>query len=395
MRGITVVTALAVALSASPTAVDTAPDPTGRRPVAVTSPASADTVPYLPHPTGRRPMGVTSLYLKDTSRPDPWVPSVNYRELMVSLFYPATSANGLKKQYMTPLESERYLERLNIPDLPVDVLSTVRTNAVVDVRPAGRRHPLIVLSPGFTSPRATLSSLAEDLTSHGYVVAVVDHTYENRATTFPDGRVTDCAACEVDDLPGFWEKLVQSRAADVSFVLDELTGPHPKRRVGTWRGANLIDPSRIAMGGHSAGGASTIHAMLADSRIRAGIDIDGSTHVPIPDPGLSRPFMFMGSMDFYIPGAPGPYDGWEDDWQQMTGWKRWIMATGTVHQSFTDIGVLAGQLGIDIGATIDANRALAITRAYTRALFDLHLRGKPQPLMTAPSPSYPEVTFIG
>jgi hypothetical protein len=375
MRAIIVVTALAIALSASP--------------------AAADTALHLPAPTGQKPVGATSLYLNDTSRPDPWVPSVNHRELMVSLFYPATSSNGPTKQYMTPLESERYLERLNIPNLPLDALSTVRTNAVLDARPKGRRHSLIVLSPGFTNSRATLSSLAEDLTSHGYVVAVVDHTYENRATTFPDGRVTDCAACEVDHLPGFWEKLVHSRAADVSFVLDELTGPHPKWRGGTSRGATLIDPSRIAMGGHSAGGASSIHAMLADSRIRAGIDIDGSTHVPIPDPGLSRPFMFVGSMDFYTPGAPGPYDDWEHDWQQMSDWKRWIMVTGTVHQSFTDLGVFAGQLGIDIGATIDANRALAITRAYTKAFFDLHLRGKPQPLMTAPSPDYPEVTFIG
>jgi dienelactone hydrolase len=375
MRGIIVVTALTIALSASP--------------------AAADTALHLPAPTGRQPVGATTLYLKDTSRPDPWVPSVTYRELMVSLFYPATSANGPKKQYMTALESERYLDRQNIPGLPLDALSTVRTNAVVDARPKGRRHRLIVLSPGFTNSRATLSSLAEDLTSHGYVVAVIDHTYENRATTFPDGRVSDCAACEVDHLPGFWEKLVQSRAADVSFVLDELTRRHPKRRIGKSRGANLIDPSRIAMGGHSAGGASTIHAMLADARIRAGIDLDGSTHVPIPDPGLSRPFMFMGSMDSYTPGAPGPYDDWEDDRQQMSGWKRWIMVTGTVHQSFTDLGVFAGQLGIDIGATIDANRALAITRAYTRAFFDLHLRGTPQPLMTAPSPSYPEVTFIG
>jgi dienelactone hydrolase len=375
MRGIIVVTALTIALSASP--------------------AAADTAMHLPSPTGDRPLGVTTLHLKDSSRPDPWVPSVNYRELMVTLFYPATSADGPKKQYMTPLESERYLARQNIPNLPLDALSTVRTNAVVDARPAGRRHRLIALSPGFTNSRATLSSLAEDLASHGYVVAVIDHTYENRATTFPDGRVTGCAACAVDDLPGFWDKLVHSRAADVSFVLDELTRRHPTWWIGKRRAWNLIDRSRIAMGGHSAGGASTIHAMLADSRIRAGIDIDGSTHVPIPDPGLPRPFMFMGSMDDYTPGAPGPYDDWQDDWQKMTGWKRWIMVTGTVHQSFTDLGVFAGQLGIDIGATIDANRALAITRAYTKAFFDLHLRGTPQPLMTAPSPSYPEVTFIG
>jgi hypothetical protein len=71
------------------------------------------------------------------------------------------------------------------------------------------------------------------------------------------------------------------------------------------------------------------------------------------------------------------------------------MVTGTVHQSFTDLGVFAGQLGIDIGASIDANRALAITRAYTKAFFDVHLRGLPRRLITAPSPSYPEVRFIG
>jgi hypothetical protein len=29
--------------------------------------------PRLPEPTGRQPVGMTSLYLKDLSRPDPWV----------------------------------------------------------------------------------------------------------------------------------------------------------------------------------------------------------------------------------------------------------------------------------------------------------------------------------
>jgi hypothetical protein len=353
---------------------------------------AADPALHLPGPTGRHPVGVTSLYLKDTSRPDPWVPAEPARELMVSVFYPAAPSSAPTKQYMTPLESERHLVRQEIPDLPLDIMSTVRTNARVDARPVGRRHslPLVVLSPGFTNPRATLSSLAEDLASDGYVVAVVDHTYENRATTFPDGRVPDCAACEVDHLPGFWEKLAQGRAADVSFVLDELTGRHP-----AWHGARLIDPRHIGMAGHSAGGASTIQAMLADRRIRAGIDIDGSTHVPIPETGLSRPFMFMGSMDEYTPGAPGPYEDWEKDWLRLTGWKRWVMVTGTVHPSFTDLGVLASQLGIDLGATIDAERALGVTRAYVRAFFDQHLRHTPRALMAGPSARYPEVTFIG
>ncbi|MEU4521482.1 alpha/beta hydrolase [Amycolatopsis sp. NPDC024027] len=352
------------------------------------SPASAATTPYLPRPTGHQPVGVTSLSLKDTSRPDPWVPSVPYRELMVSVFYPATSANGPKKQYMTPLESERNLERQNIPGLPLDVFSTVRTNAVVDAKPAGRWHslPLVVLSPGWTQPRATLTALAEELASRGYAVAAIDHTYENRATTFPDGHVTGCAACEVDDQPGFWEKFAQVRSKDTSFVLDSLLS-------SKW-GA-LIDPQRIGMTGHSAGGAITTQAMLADARIRAGADLDGSVHVPIPASGLSRPFMFVGSMDDYTPGVPGPYDDWETDWTHLTGWKRWLMVSGTVHNSFTDLGVLADQLGVDLGDAIDPYRALAITRTYVSAFFDQHLRCRPQPLLAAPSPAYPEVTFIG
>ncbi|MEU4247096.1 alpha/beta hydrolase [Amycolatopsis sp. NPDC026612] len=368
MRTLAVATALTLTLSASP--------------------ASAATTPYLPAPTGHQPVGVTTLSLKDTSRPDPWVPTVPYRELMVSVFYPATSANGPKKQYMTPLESERNLERQNIPGLPLDVFSTVRTNAVVDAKPAGRWHslPLVVLSPGWTQPRATLTALAEELASRGYAVAAIDHTYENRATTFPDGHVTGCAACEVDEQAGFWEKFAQVRTKDTSFVLDELL----RSRWGA-----LIDPRRIGMTGHSAGGAVTTQAMLADPRIRAGADLDGSVHVPIPASGLSRPFMFVGSMDDYTPGAEGPYDDWETDWTHLTGWKRWLMVSGTVHSSFTDLGVLAGQLGVDIGDSIDPYRALAITRTYVSAFFDLNLRCRPQPLLSTPSPAYPEVTFIG
>jgi hypothetical protein len=34
-----------------------------------------------------------------------------------------------------------------------------------------------------------------------------------------------------------------------------------------------------------------------------------------------------------------------------------------------------------------------ITRAYTRAFFDQHLRNQPQPLLERPSQSYPEVKF--
>ena len=359
----------------------------------------------LPEPTGPLPAGTTSLWLTDTSRPDPWAVGRVARELMVSLWYPATSPDGRRATYMTRAESELQLTSRGITAIPPDALSTVATSAVDNATPAGHRRslPLDVLSPGFTNSRCTLTALAEDLASHGYVMAGIDHTYESHATAFPDGRVTTCLARDARRRGGgSQEKIAAGRAADVSFVLGELTGAHP-----AWLGAGLIDPSRIAMAGHSAGGAAAIAAMLTDPRIRAGIDMDGATAALIPDHGLSRPFLFLGKQSSYTPGsgsavAPGTRDWkllrgavstWERDWELLTGWKRWLVVAGAVHASFTDLALLADQSGIDTGADLSGARSLDITRAYVRAFFDQHLRGRPQALLDQPSPRYPEVSF--
>ncbi|WP_246074963.1 alpha/beta hydrolase family protein [Nonomuraea terrae] len=267
---------------------------------------------------------------------------------------------------------------------PYDILSRTRTNAVRDAEPDGRTStlPLVVLSPGFTMPVSTLTALAEDLASHGYVVAGVDHAYESYATTFPGGRVATCVACDSDRDPGFGSKVVGVRAADVSFVLDRLTGPRAE-----WEGSSLVDPSAIAMAGQSIGGAAALAAMRADRRIRAGIDLDGTTYARIPE-GLSRPFLFMGSAEH----RPGGRDAsWDRDWKLLTGWKRWLVLPGANHQSFTDVPLLAGALGVSIAGDLSPARSLTITRTYVRAFVDLHLRREPQPLLDEPSPRFPEV----
>jgi dienelactone hydrolase len=366
-------------------------------------PGGRGSAPYLPEPTGPYPAGTASVWLTDNSRPDPWVPGVNARELMVSLWYPAAGPDGPRARYMTPAESELQLTSRGITGIAPDVLSRTRTNAVSGARPAGRQHslPLVVLSPGFTNSRSALTALAEDLASHGYMVAGIDHTYESYATAFPDGRVTTCLAREARRRDGK-DEVMAGRAADVRFVLNELTGADR-----AWPGGGLIDPSRVGMAGHSAGGAATIAAMLADPRIRAGIDMDGSTAAPIPGEGLARPFLFLGKQSNYTPGnadavAPGTREWkvrrgavvtWERDWELLTGWKRWLVVAGAVHASFTDLALLAGQLGIDTGAGLSGARSLDITRAYVRAFFDQHLRGESQALLDQPSPRYPEVVF--
>ncbi|MDF5755151.1 alpha/beta hydrolase [Spongiactinospora sp. TRM90649] len=376
MRQILAVAAGLVVLAVSACSVP--PPPRSAAPSA--TPAGPAT---LPAPTGSHPVGTTALHLKDTSRPDPWDLDADARQLKVTLWYPTERRDGRRAPYMTPKESELLLKGSGIAGVPDDTLSRTRTNAVKDAEPAGRKLPLVVLSPGFTKPVSTLTSLAEDLASRGYVVAGIDHTYESYATTLSDGRVAECLACDSDTDPGFGTGVVAGRAADVSFVLDQLTAK--------WEHSNLIDGSRIAMAGQSMGGAGAMAAMLKDSRVRAGIDMDGSTYARIPKSGFSRPFMFLGSEQH----ASGGRDStWDRDWKLLTGWKRWIVLTGSDHQSFTDGPLLTGTLGIEpVYGALTGARAAELTRTYVAAFLDQHLKSRRQPLLDKPSSRYPEVTF--
>ncbi|NUW38931.1 alpha/beta hydrolase family protein [Nonomuraea rhodomycinica] len=376
MRRLLAVAAGLVVLAASACSAP-APPRSAAPPATPTGPAT------LPAPTGAHRVGTIALYLKDASRPDPWNPDAHARELKVTLWYPAERRDGKRAPYMTPKESQLAMRRFGIAGVPDDTLSRTRTNAAEDAAPTGRGLPLVVLSPGFTHPVSSLTSLAEDLASRGYVVAGIDHTYESYATTFPDGRVAACLACDSDTDPGFGTGVVAGRAADVSFVLDQLPAK--------WAGSDRIDRSRIAMVGQSIGGAGAMAAMVKDSRVRAGIDMDGTTYARIPKGGFSRPFMFLGSPQ-HVPG--GRDRSWDRDWKLLTGWKRWLVLSGAEHQSFTDAPLLAGALGVKPPSDVlPGARAAELTRTYVAAFLDRHLKARPQPLLDEPSSRYPEVTF--
>ncbi|WP_436758781.1 alpha/beta hydrolase family protein [Streptosporangium sp. V21-05] len=377
MRQLLAVAAGLVVLAASTCSAPTPPRADAGPPVTPTGPAT------LPAPTGPHPVGSTVLHLTDTSRPDPWDPDADARELKVTLWYPAKRRDGRRAPYMTAKESELVLKGSGISTAPYDTLSKTRTNAIQDADPTGRGFPLVVLSPGFTKPVSTLTSLAEDLASRGYVVAGIDHTHESYATTLSDGRIAECLACDSDTDPGFGPRVVQGRAADVSFVLDRL----PSK----WDGSGMIDRTRIAMAGQSIGGAAALATMVKDPRIRAGIDMDGTTYARIPKSGFTKPFMFVGAPQ-HVPG--GRDTSWDRDWKLLTGWKRWLVLTGAEHQSFTDLPLLGGALGIrPAPGVLPAERGAELTRAYVAAFLDRHLKSRPQPLLERPSPRSPEVTF--
>ncbi|WP_181776267.1 alpha/beta hydrolase family protein [Amycolatopsis pittospori] len=346
--------------------------------VPLASPASAAQRLTLPPPTGSHPVGSTDLHLVDDSRRDPWVPT-GPRELMVSMFYPALLPIGPKRPYLTLAEAKVFLTESGVPDVDPARLAEIRTSARIDAPPRPGKRALVVLSPGFGKPRTTLTGLAEELASKGFVVALIGHNHESHGTAFPDGRVTECAACGSDST-----LLPPIRSADVSFVLDQLTRPSSR---WSW----LIDRTRIGMAGHSIGGYSTPTAMVDDRRIRAGVDMDGRLWSPIPPSGIDRPFLLLGRESEYTPA--GPDTTWVGSWPNLTGWKRWISVAAAGHASFTDVGVLGEQLGVTKPGLLGGVRGMELTRAYVSAFFDAKLRGGRQPLLDGPVTGNPEIKF--
>ncbi|APC36158.1 acetylhydrolase [Nocardiopsis dassonvillei] len=373
--------ALPLSLAASGTAAaDTGPS----------GAASADTLrAALPEPTGDHPVGRTTLHLVDGEREDVWVGGP--RQLMVTLWYPARADSGRPAPYMTEAESAAMIAGLGL-DLPADLMhSGVRTSSRLDVPPARTRDgfPLVVLSPGAGHNRIELSSLAEDLASHGFVVAGVDHAHEAAPVEFPDGLITECTGCQ----SGEWALGSTNRAEDVSFLLDRLTGPDP-----AWRWSRVIDASRIGMAGHSWGGTATAETLRSEERVDAGINLDGPYYPPAVEEGLDKPLALIEN------GQGNTWDGVEQMWPRLEGWRQWIRMEGSGHSNSIDRGVLVEQLGLtelftpeqwrNLYGDVGVERGLELVRTYSLAFFDHHLRGGDQPLLEDPGAFHPELVVV-
>ncbi|SDX30892.1 Platelet-activating factor acetylhydrolase, isoform II [Amycolatopsis xylanica] len=330
------------------------------------SAAEADTAGLsLPAPTGRDAVGRSTLALTDRNRTDPWVPEAGPRQLMVTLFYPAVRGTGSRASYVDADEAAALAARFHTdpPVFTAEKLAGTRTWSRVGANPLPGKRPLVLLSPGFTVPRHTLTALAEDLASRGYVAAAVDHAFESSAAKFPGG-VLPCAACGLPEKIGR-AAIALSRGKDLSFVLDEL------------RDNPMIDERQVAVVGHSLGGAAAATAMRADRRVGAGVNLDGPMEPVAP---LDRPFLLVGSPEIHDPAATKD-PSWDAVWPLMTGWKRRLTVAGADHYAFTDLDLLVQQAGFEEPFPLDPALGIRLTRAHVAAFLDRQLCGGASPTM--------------
>ncbi|MFF4397250.1 alpha/beta hydrolase family protein [Streptomyces sp. NPDC001480] len=370
----------------------------------------------LPAPRGRYATGESTFQLVDEQRADPWVPSRPYRELMISVFYPAvhTSGRPFTNQFpgaVAAAVGPAVEENNKLPAGLVDWAAT-KTHSVKDAAMAPGRFPVVLYSPGAGDSRDWNVSLVENLAARGFVVVTIDHTGEAPAVQFPDGHVVGngpltaawAQAFRNGTTLAFFTKLMHSRMADTELVLDRLTSLPDRLTDG-------LDLNRIGMFGHSAGGFTAANMMYSDPRIKAGINMDGTMeYTAEPDGtnlsevalhGLDRPFLLMGSSAAADGSDVHREPSWASFWQHQRGWKADVTLDDSAHASFTDAEALLPQLAGRVPAatldaavgTVDSHRAVAANRALVASFFDRFLKGCDDHLLDGGASPYP-ITFV-
>jgi dienelactone hydrolase len=359
--------------------------------------SSAITQSPLPPPTGPYGVGRTQFDWVDSSRPDPDCPS-GHREIVVWLWYPASSTKQSEAAEWMPgkwgeLVLPNYLSKQKTAGtflsevkamLKEHPISTIRTHADSNapVLDGKRRFPVLLFEPGFGMLPFFYTTLIEDLASHGYVVAGIIPTYYTHYTVFSDGRVVDTfitthTSAHLPDWTG-----------DMIFTLNQLEKLDSAIES---RFHERLDFSRVGAFGHSVGGAASVQVAKDDPRVRAALDLDGTLLGGVIESGLSKPFLMF---DHPHPGETNYHRDAVVFRDAKPAYR--LTLAGADHSFSADWGVLpfipARAQKAELG-TIDPVRALAVTKAYVEAFFGEYLDGMKSPLLSGPSPEFPEITF--
>ncbi|MCK8677701.1 dienelactone hydrolase family protein [Streptomyces lichenis] len=260
-------------------------------------------VPEFPEPSGRFAVGTRVVQWTDPGRAESFTADPDDRRtVVVQLWYPArqSPAGTGRAPYLGRTEqeartvSDALAGGVGLPGFLVDGVTEARTHAVVDapVAEGGGRFPVVLFSPGSNGVRTQNTAWAEELASHGYVVVALDHPYDSAAVVLADGRTirartTSSGSREKDaKLAVGWTAV---RAADLRFVLTRLERPG-RETTGPLTGR--LDTGRVAVTGHSMGGAAALQAARQDRRFDAVIDLDGFPHGPA-SPSLHQPVLAL------------------------------------------------------------------------------------------------------
>jgi len=360
-------------------------------------------VPHLPEPTGPYQIGTITLDLTDNSRlelysSDPDAP----RRFLVQVWYPAEPSEGAKQApWMEHADqvAPAIAAWIDLPGFFLDHIRYARSDAYESaplVKSSGG-YPLLLFSHGWGGFRAQSSFLMQELASHGYVVAALEHPYGSVMTVFPDGQVVpnNPQALPVgtpeDEFGPAAIRLVDQWAGDLEYALhvfDSMNDNDPQ-----YGFTGQLDMQHVGVFGHSTGGGATVEFCGREPRCIAGVGLDAYLTPVSPavrQSGVEQPFLFLFSQDW--PSETN--NRLLDSLLAHSPNALYLTLLGTDHYDFSDLPMLtplASRLGLK--GPLNGRRALRIVDDYTLAFFERYLKDQPSALLDGPSALYPEIRW--
>ena len=251
--------------------------------------AAQDTKIELPNPTGPYAIGRLSYDWVDEHRSDP--SNGGKREIMVDIWYPADGPRSATTAPLLPGASRLTgVSEQIMRDQFKQAWPSVRSGAVAShavenapVTKKLKKLAVLIFSPGLGSATYAYTSQLEDLASHGYLVAAIEHTYDTPAVIFPDGRVVPFdkdlwSRNPEPSTPGAQGEILHKQrtelwADDMIFALNSLASLNGNRRTPFYQ---RIDLDRVGAFGHSSGGRAAARACQLDRRIKVCLSEDGN-----------------------------------------------------------------------------------------------------------------------
>ncbi len=338
----------------------------------------------LPAPTGPHAVGTVIQNWTDSSRDDivSELPDDN-RQSIVQIWYSAeVERSSQQARYMPELAV------LGVIQTDVDRFAGIRTNSMLHAKlsNAQAKYPVVVFSHGRGTPRSYYTMLMEELASHGYVVAGIDHPYVGRVAM--GGKILPMNPRWVDPPRGglrdktdeerdrYWSEADNLLSVDQRFVLDQL------KRLGRSdpdnRFTGRLDLTHVGMAGHSKGFVS--QTCGRDTRFKACLNLDGVPALAERECGFRQPFMTIRDGD----DSPRTTTIYEN--LRNVGYD--VLIRGAGHNSYLDLPLLA-----EFDYRIDPIRSRRIINAYMLAFFDTYLKGQRSRLLEHLPEEFPEVVF--
>jgi hypothetical protein len=247
----------------------------------------------LPIPAGNYGIGRCALDWTDTARSETQSGKNGvHRELLVYLYYPTDKGvPGARAAYFPHLkEMEAFEERFGKDftrqtfGKSYATIATLQSHAVENAPLAAgtERFPVLIFSHGGGIPVLCYAAIIENLVSHGYVVAAVEHVFDGATIVFPDGRIVSQSGWDEDskrtpqERTAFHHSRYRVGAQDNRFVLDQLERANALGLPGVPTGlSGRLDTNRAGALGHSLGGMTSVMSGEKDKRLSICLNLDG------------------------------------------------------------------------------------------------------------------------